>query len=1024
MSKKLLTTLCFAMLLAFPLVAQQTVTGTVTSDGESLIGVNIIEKGTSNGVLTDLDGNYSIKVGEDATLVFSYTGYETQEVAVGSQTKIDVQLSAGVNLDEVVVTALGIQKEKKALTYSVSEVDPAGFAEAREMNVVNSLSGKVAGVNVSTTSTGAAGSSRVVIRGNNSLSGTNQPLYVVDGIPIDNTNLGSAGMWGGSDGGDGISSINPEDIESISVLKGASAAALYGYRSANGVILITTKSGSKRKGIGVEFNSSVRTESLINTYDFQREYGHGRNGTAPTTVDQALEEQLYAWGEPLDANRNVMQFDGVERPYGDAGDNIDRFYETGLTFINTLTLTGGSDKVNFRFSASNLDNSDIMPNSGLTRRNFTLRTNAQLSERFSASVSAMYVHEQADNRPRLSDSPGNANYTAWSLPATIDVETLQGDPNKLGAGEDGTELQFNDNVFVTNPYWAAHQFDNDSKKDRLMGKVQLQYDIVGGLYARGRIGLDRFTNRTRNLTPYGTAYSPRGQLSEGQQEVQELNTELLLGYDQDLTDNISISVFAGGNQQRNFSESLGGSGNNFNIPFLHAIGNLQNQSVNYGFSEWQVNSLFGSAEVGLMRAFYVNGTYRNDWFSTLTSPIEGAGGDNNQGYYSAGVSAVLSDLLVMPRTIDFLKLRASYATGSGPGVAASPYQLNLTYGIFGQGHLGQALGGITNGSIPNANLIPLLTKELEFGLDMRLFTGRLGIDLTYYDRTTENDIISAAVSSTSGFGSKIVNLGEMSNKGIELLLTGTPIKTQDFTWDINLNYAYNDNVVVSLLDPDNDEESIRGDESRTRSAYIEHVEGLPYSQVAGFAYVRDEAGEIVLDDNGLPQQGEFTHFGTGVAPTMVGFGSTFRYKNFSLNFLIDSRWGGKIYSATNAFAYLRGLHKETLEGRETGIGSIPAEDVEDYYGRIYSITEQFVYDADYVKLRQIQFTYNLPSSVIANLPISGLNVGIGARNVGLLYSAADNIDPESTYNVGNAQGLEMFGVPATRSVQFNLGVRF
>ncbi len=1012
------------MLLAFPLVAQQTVTGTVTSDGESLIGVNIIEKGTSNGVLTDLDGNYSIKVGEDATLVFSYTGYETQEVAVGSQTKIDVQLSAGVNLDEVVVTALGIQKEKKALTYSVSEVDPAGFAEAREMNVVNSLSGKVAGVNVSTTSTGAAGSSRVVIRGNNSLSGTNQPLYVVDGIPIDNTNLGSAGMWGGSDGGDGISSINPEDIESISVLKGASAAALYGYRSANGVILITTKSGSKRKGIGVEFNSSVRTESLINTYDFQREYGHGRNGTAPTTVDQALEEQLYAWGEPLDPNRNVMQFDGVERPYGDAGDNIDRFYETGLTFINTLTLTGGSDKVNFRFSASNLDNSDIMPNSGLTRRNFTLRTNAQLSERFSASVSAMYVHEQADNRPRLSDSPGNANYTAWSLPATIDVETLQGDPNKLGAGEDGTELQFNDNVFVTNPYWAAHQFDNDSKKDRLMGKVQLQYDIVGGLYARGRIGLDRFTNRTRNLTPYGTAYSPRGQLSEGQREVQELNTELLLGYDQDLTDNISISVFAGGNQQRNFSESLGGSGNNFNIPFLHAIGNLQNQSVNYGFSEWQVNSLFGSAEVGLMRAFYVNGTYRNDWFSTLTSPIEGAGGDNNQGYYSAGVSAVLSDLLVMPRTIDFLKLRASYATGSGPGVAASPYQLNLTYGIFGQGHLGQALGGITNGSIPNANLIPLLTKELEFGLDMRLFTGRLGIDLTYYDRTTENDIISAAVSSTSGFGSKIVNLGEMSNRGIELLLTGTPIKTQDFTWDINLNYAYNDNVVVSLLDPDNDEESIRGDESRTRSAYIEHVEGLPYSQVAGFAYVRDEAGEIVLDDNGLPQQGEFTHFGTGVAPTMVGFGSTFRYKNFSLNFLIDSRWGGKIYSATNAFAYLRGLHKETLEGRETGIGSIPAEDVEDYYGRIYSITEQFIYDADYVKLRQIQFTYNLPSSVIANLPISGLNVGIGARNVGLLYSAADNIDPESTYNVGNAQGLEMFGVPATRSVQFNLGVRF
>jgi len=1013
------------MLLAFPLVAQQTVSGTVTSDdGESLIGVNIIEKGTSNGVLTDLDGNYSIKVEEDATLVFSYTGFETQEITVGNQTALDLILSAGVNLDEVVVTALGIEKSKKALTYSVSEVEPTGFAEAREMNVVNSLSGKVAGVNVSTTASGAGGSSRVVIRGNNSLSGTNQPLYVVDGIPIDNTNLGEAGMWGGSDGGDGISSINPEDIESISVLKGASAAALYGYRSANGVVMITTKGGSNRKGIGVEFNTSLRTESLINTYDFQREYGHGRNGTAPTTVDQALEEQLYAWGEPLDPNRNVMQFDGVERPYGDAGDNIDRFYETGLTHINTLTLTGGSDKVNFRFSASNLDNSDILPNSGLIRRNFTLRTNAQLSDRLSATVSAMYVNEIANNRPRLSDSPGNANYTAWSMPSTINVETLKGDPNKLGAAEDGTEYQFNDNVFVTNPYWAAHQFDNDNKKDRLLGKVQLQYDIGAGLYARGKIGLDRFTNRTRNLTPYGTAYSPLGQLIEEQREVQELNTELLLGYDRDLSDNISLSIFAGGNQQRNFSETLGGSGNNFNIPFLHAIKNLQNQSVNYGFGEWQVNSLFGSAEVGLMRAIYVNGTYRNEWFSTLTSPTGSGEGENNQAYYSAGVSAVLSDLIAMPRTIDLLKLRASYATGSGPGVAASPYQLNLTYGIFGQGHLGRALGGITNGSIPNASLIPLLTREMEFGLDMRMFTGRLGIDFTYYDRTTENDIISAAVSSTSGFGSKIVNVGEMSNMGVELLLTGTPIKTQDFSWDINLNFAYNDNQVLSLLDPEIEGESIRAGESRTQSAYIEHVEGLPYSQVGGFAYVRDEAGEIVLDDNGLPQQGEFTHFGTGVAPTMAGFGSTFRYKNFSLNFLIDSRWGGKIYSATNAFAYLRGLHQETLEGRETGIGSIPAEEVEDYYGRVYSITEQFVYDADYIKLRQVQFTYNLPSSVIERLPLSGVNVGIGARNLALLYSAADNIDPESTYNVGNAQGLEMFGVPSTRSIQFNLGIRF
>ena len=1022
MIRQVFLTLCLSVMLALPALAQQTVSGAVTSaSGEPLIGVNILEKGTSNGALSDLDGSYTIEVGEGATLVFSYTGFETQEVEVGNQATIDITLSEGVALDEVVVTALGVEKSRKALTYSVTELEPEGFTEAREVNVANSLAGKVAGVNVASTATGAGGSSRVIIRGNNSLSGNNQPLYVVDGIPIDNTNLGSAGMWGGSDAGDGISSINPNDIENISVLKGASAAALYGYRSANGVILITTKSGSQ-SGLNVEFNTQLRAESLINTYDFQREYGHGLNGTAPTTQAEALEQGLYAWGEPLNG-AGVVQFDGETRPYSDAGDNIARFYETGLTYINTLTLSGGNERLNFRFSGSNLDNSDIMPNSGLTRRNFTLRTNARVSPKFTATMSAMYVHENTNNRPRLSDSPGNANYTAWSLPASINVEDLRGNTDKAGANSDGTELQFNDNEFVTNPYWAAFQFDNDTKKDRLIGKVQFQYDFLPGLYARTRLSLDRFTFRQRNLTPYGTGYSQFGQLTESTREVQELNTDLLLGFDRELTDNISISLLAGGNQQRNFTETIGGSGNNFNVPFLHAIGNLANQSVNYGFGEWQVNSLYGSAEIDFMRAIYLNGSYRNDWFSTLTSP-DGTG-ENNQGYYSVGASAVLSELVSLPAAIDFLKLRASYATGSGPGVAADPYQLNLNYEIFGQGHLGRPLGGIANNSIPNANLQPLLTKEIEFGLDIRLFGGRLGLDATYYDRTTEGDIISAAVSRTSGFGNKIVNLGEMTNNGVELLFTATPVKKQNFSWDATFNFAHNVNEVVSLLTPEDDGEAIRDGESRTQNAYIEHVEGLPYSQVAGFTYARDADGNIMLDDEGLPMQGEYTRFGTGVAPTTMGFGSTFRYKNLSLNFLIDMRMGGVIYSATNSFAYLRGLHQNTLVGRENGIGDVTPANIEDYYQRIASnITEEFVYNSDFGKLRQVVLNYTLPNRLLEGLPISGLTLGVAGRNLAILWSGVENIDPESTYNVNNGQGLEMFGVPSTRSVQFNLNVKF
>lgn len=1023
MFKQLLITACLSLLMVAPVLAQQTVSGKITAeDGEALIGVNVIETGTANGVLSDLDGSYTIEVSEGASLTFSYTGFEMVTIEVGNQSVIDVTLAEGVQLDEMVVTALGIERQKKALTYSVSEISPEGFSEARETNVVNSLAGKVAGVNVASTATGAAGSSRVIIRGNNSLSGGNQPLYVVDGVPIDNSNLGSAGMWGGADGGDGISSINPEDIASISVLKGTSAAALYGYRSANGVIEITTKSGANRKGIGVEFSSQLQLATLNDTYDFQREYGHGLDGTKPTTEAEALAQGLYSWGERLDGS-SVMQFDGVSRPYSDAGDNIDRFYRTGNSWINSLTLTGGSEKVNFRFSGSNLDNKDILPNSGLTRRNFTLRTNAQVSDRLTATLSTMYVYEDATNRPRLSDSPGNANYTALSLPASINVEDLKGDPNKLGAIEDGTELQFNDNIFVTNPYWAAHQFENNSQKNRLMGKIQLQYAITDDLYARGKIGLDRFTYRARNLTPYGTAFSPFGQISETNREVQELNTEILLGFNKDLSDNISLNLLAGANQQRNFDEILGGNGSQFNVPFFHSITNTANRSVAFGFSEWQVNSLFGSAELGLINSIYLSGTYRNDWFSTLTAPVGSS--ENNQGYYSAGLSAIVSELINLPAAISFLKLRTSYATGSGPGAAARPYQLNLTYGIFGQGHLGNPLGGVSNGAIPNANLRPLLTKEFEAGFDMRFFQGRFDVDFTYYDRRTDGDIISAAVSSTSGFGSKIVNLGEMTNRGVELLLNASIIEQQNFSWTASFNFANNQNEVVSLLTPEQDGESLRAGESRTRNAYIEHVEGLPYSQIAGFAYARNEDGEIILGADGLPEQGEFTHFGTGVSPTTMGFGSTFRYKNLSLNFLIDMRSGGKLYSATNAFAYTRGLHQNTLVGRETGIGPIESGDVEDYYQYIGSnITEQFVYDADFGKLRQVVLNYTLPSSLLEGLPVSGVTVGVAGRNLAILWSGAENIDPESNYTVGNAQGLEMFGVPSTRNVQFNLNVKF
>ncbi|MEL6718963.1 MAG: SusC/RagA family TonB-linked outer membrane protein, partial [Bacteroidota bacterium] len=768
----------------------------------------------------------------------------------------------------------------------------------------------------------------------------------------------------------------------------------------------------------VDFTSQVRSESIINLNDFQTQYGHGRDGVKPTTQEEAFQNGLYAWGAPLDGS-SVIQFDGKSRPYSDLGSNLDRFYRTGNTFTNTLSVSGGTDRINFRVAASNLDNSDVIPNSGLTRRNITSKISARVSDKFSITLSSTYVNEEAQNRPRLSDSPGNANYAAISLPPSINVEDLKGTTDKLGANEDGTELQFNDNVFVTNPWWATHQFEANSKKNRLLGNLRARYDIIGGLYLQGRIGVDRFVERRRSLTPYGTAYSNFGQLDERNREVQELNMDFLLGYDKDITDNFGISAFVGGNQQRNFDETLGTGGNNFNVPFLHVINNIAQPSLRYGFSQRQVNSLYGSVEFQLMNAIYLSGTIRNDWFSTLTSPSGDS--ENNVLYPSVGASIVLSDLVDLPSAITYAKLRGSYA-GAGGG-AEDPYQLNLTYGTFGQGHLGNALGGINNNSIPNADLVPLYSTEFEIGGDFRFMNNRVGLDVAYYSRETSKDILNAAVSATSGYGSKTVNVGRLTNKGVELLLTLSPVKTAKFDWDFSLNYSNNQNEVVQLLTPEADEETLRVGESRTRNAYIQHTEGLPYSQIYGFGYARDASGNIIVDDaTGLPQQGDFMAFGTGVHPNTMGIRNSFRIGDIGFSFLLDMKAGGFIYNATNAYAYFRGLHLNTLEGREGGIGNATAED---YFSNIaFNITEEFVQEADFMRLREIVLNYDLPRSVMSNLPIEGIGFSISARNVALLWSKTDNIDPESTFDSGNAQGLEMFGVPRTRSFNASLNVRF
>ncbi|WKN30717.1 SusC/RagA family TonB-linked outer membrane protein [Porifericola rhodea] len=1006
----------------------RTVSGKVTDEEDSgLPGVNVLLQGSTVGTVTDIEGNYSIAVqGDNPVLIFSSVGYESLTEEIGNRTTVNVNLLPDLTqLSEVVVTALGVEKEKKSLGYSVSEVEGEALVQAREINLGNALSGRVAGVNVSSTATGPAGSSRVVIRGNSSLGGNNQPLYVIDGVPIDNSQLGSAGMWGGSDSGDGLSSINPDDIAEISVLKGNTAAALYGSRASNGVILITTKKGSARKGVGVELNSNLTFENIINNFDWQREYGQGNRGAKPTSADEAFSFGNSSWGARLDGSQ-VIQYDGVSRPYSYTGDPYDAFYETGLTFTNTLSLYGGNETANYRFSASNLDNDAVMPNAGYNRKNFTMNVNGKFAEKLTFSAKAQYSIEDTDNRPRLSDSPGNANFAVATLPANIDVTNLQGDPNKLGASETGEELAFSSNIYLTNPYWGAYQFVNSDDRNRIIGSALARYDITDWLYLQGRVGIDRYSVRRTNIEPYGTAYKVLGGMVEGKRTVQEINADFLLGADQQFG-GLGLNAFVGGNQMTRFDENMTINGQNFNIPFFHAVSNAANQSPSLGYSEKGINSLFGSVELNYNEFIYLTVTGRNDWFSTLAPE------KNSIFYPSVGTSFVFSDAFSMPSWVSFGKLRASWAQVGGD---TDPYNINLTYGLTGQGHQGAALATISQNSIPNANLQPLTVTETEVGFDVRFLDDRLGIDFAYYDRLTENDIVSASISRTSGYTGVVVNVGEMRNSGIELLVTGQPVVTSNFTWEVVANIAQNNNEVLELAEG---VDFLSGDQARSQNVFVRHAIGYPYASIWGRTH-KTINGQKVYDEDGLPvRSDDIELLGSGVHDFTAGLTNSFRYKNFTFNALIDIKTGADLFSGTNLNAYSLGLHQNTLEGRENGLSfsgvdedgeaatfTIEPENVQDYYSRVASqITEEFIYDASFAKLRSIQVGYNLPNSWLSSTPFSTVTVSAVGRNLLLLWSNVDNIDPESTYSTNNnSQGLEWMGVPQYRSYGFNVNIKF
>ncbi len=1055
MRKKFLFSLLVLMFSVGFAFAQITVKGNVKDDsGQVLPGVNIQVKGTSQGTVSDFDGNYEITASQGDVLVFSFVGFSTQEVTVSSET-INIILSEDTeSLDEVVVTALGIKREAKALGYSLTQVKGDEINQVKTSSAINSLQGRVAGVNVSTSSSGASGSSRVIIRGASSLTGNNQPLYVVDGIPIINQTKGSAvGPFGGEhgDGGDDISSINPDDIESVSVLKGSSAAALYGSQASNGVIMITTKSGKEQQRFGVEFSSAFTFDN-VNTdlQDFQTTYGQGNNRLKPgyeydtsgnpveiadseAAISDAFTSSLQSWGDKLDGSL-VYNWDGAKRPYSNTGNNLDKFYNTGTTAVNSIAFAKGGENFSYRFSFSNLDNKDIFPNTTLNRKSLSLNTSANINPKLTSTVNAKYIIEKVHNRITIGDTPGNANTVANVLPVSLDIYDL-----KPGSNEEGTELRFQPSQFISNPYWAVNDFNNDDKKNRFIASSTLRYDITDWLYINGRAGIDSYDLSVKRVTPYGTAYRPAGELTQSKSTYSLFDADIMLGVDKAITDRISTNSVIGANTRKATFDGLSATGRGFIVIGLEDLNNTTLPEPVNSFSEAKTNSIYGSFEVDYASFLYVTFTGRNDWFSTLSFP--GKTTPNSDFYWSLSGSVLLNEAFDLGEKIDYLKLRTSYAQVAGG--ARDAYALNLDYAVTGS-FQGQSFGQLNGNSIPNPNLIPFEKNEFEIGLEGRFFENRLNLDIAYYSNQTTNDIVRAAASQSSGYTSAILNIGELANQGVELLIGGYPIRNDDFSWYTSYNLGYNDSEIVHTDDEDTPI-NVDGSQSRSKTAIISHIVGENYGVIYGSSYKRDDNGNIMYDVSGsIPKaiQGENKILGQGVAPLTMGFSNSFNYKNFTLNFLIDAKFGGSVHSGTNRELMLRGLHKKTLRGRDTGLEisgiddatgnpftmTVAPENLRTYYGFIAEenagIAEEFVYSTDFIKFRELVFSYNLPMKILGNSPISDLRLSLIGRNLFYISKDIDNVDPEAALNNLNSQGIERFGIPATRSIGFSVNVKF
>ncbi|MDY4705518.1 MAG: SusC/RagA family TonB-linked outer membrane protein [Prevotella sp.] len=1013
----------------------QTVKGTILgSDGLPAVGATVKVLGTTTGAITDVDGNFTLSCAPNAKIEVSYVGAKTQVVSVGNKSTINVTLKDdALTMDEVVVTALGIKRQARSLGYSTTKVDGSDFELARDPNIGNALSGKIAGVSVAGNATGPTGSSRVIIRGNSSMTGNNMPLYVVDGVPFDNTNQGSAGMWGGMDMGDGLANINADDIESVQVLKGAAASALYGYRAGNGAILITTKSGRKNQPTQIEVNQNLTVNSIYDYRDWQKTFGIGLDGMKPSTTESAKQAESNSWGAALDGS-DAVNFLGDTYKYSYI-DNWDHFYRTGVTSNTSVAFSGSSEKVVYRFGASYNHEKSILPNAGNRQVGINMNTTYDILKNLHLNVTANYVNDRANGRSNLSDGNGNTNASLMYRGNSFDVRWLKGEGN-WGTAADGSELLGGTNVYFNNPYWLQYRKTNNMSRDRLTGGVNLRWDITKWLYAQVGVTRDAYNLQFKQVQPIGAAADPKGWMSEYEKNYYENNFNFLVGANKTFGD-WDLGATFGGNKQRDDVKIYypTDGGRPFIVDGLWSVNNLSPTDLRGKkiHERWQINSLYFTANVGWRNQVFLNVTGRNDWFSTLSE-------NNNSVFYpSVNLSWVFTDTFreSMPQWFDFGKVRAGWGASSN---GTSAYQNLLLYQVRNYTVNGQNTVTQNNNDIyPNANLKPVHINEFEVGLNLSFFQNRLSLDAAWYQKRTTDDIVQVSTSSASGYSAKMANVGKITNNGVELMIDAYPLKSPEFEWNTTFNVAYNDNNVKDLGEGV-DRLSINGAQSRNGNVFVYNIVGHPYGMIVGNKYKRDANGNIVMQ-NGLPLAGDQTTLGNGVYRWTGGWHNSFTYKGITLAFLIDFKFGAKIFSGTNYQLTYYGMHKNTLFGRDaanpTGTYVFPgvntdgsknatAVKAQDYYQAICNnnIVEDFVYSADFIKLRELSLGYDFKRLLPSLTWLKGLNVSFVARNLWTIMKHTPNIDPESAINNSNGQGLELNGYPATRNIGFNVNLKF